>query len=93
MNITDVLENQSITISVTGKQLNDFANQILDGARAIYEKDEPELYLTRLKTSEILGIDLSTLWRWNKDNYLCPIKVGGKTRYKMSDVKRILEGK
>ena len=34
----------------------------------------------------------ATLWRWAKVGYLVPINVGGKRRYRMSDVKRILEG-
>jgi predicted site-specific integrase-resolvase len=39
-----------------------------------------------------LGISETTLWRWNKIGYLVPINIGGKRRYKMSDVRRILEG-
>ena len=91
MNVQDLILQQNVTISLTGEQLNDFANQILTGARSIYEtKQVPEQYLTRRVTSEMLGVDQSTLWRWNKENYLCSMKIGGKTRYKLSDVKRIL---
>jgi predicted site-specific integrase-resolvase len=32
-----------------------------------------------------------TLWSWNKKGYLTTIKIGGKRRYRMSDVKKILE--
>jgi len=30
------------------------------------------------------------LWRWAKRGYLVPIEVGGKRRYRMSEVKAIL---
>ena len=40
--------------------------------------------------SKMLDVDKSTLWRWRKQGYLVPIEVGGKRRYRMSDVKKIL---
>ena len=93
MNIQELIKQQNVIISLTNEQLTEFAHQILAGARTIYEKkEEPEKYLTRKQTAELLDIDLSSLWRWNKENYLCPVSIGGKRRYKMSDVKKILEG-
>jgi hypothetical protein len=53
-------------------------------------KTQPEQYLTRKQTAEMLDVDLSTLWRWNNENYLCPIEIGGKRRYKLSEVNSIL---
>jgi hypothetical protein len=53
---------------------------------------QPEQYLTRKQAAEMFDIYLSTLWRWRKQNYLVPLEVGGKCRYRMSDVKKILEG-
>lgn len=51
-----------------------------------------ETYPSAKKVAELLDVDKSTLWRWAKVGYLVPINVGGKRRYRMSDVKRILEG-
>jgi excisionase family DNA binding protein len=51
---------------------------------------QPEQYLTRKQTAEMLDVDLSTLWRWHKKNYLCAVEVGGKRRYKLSEVNKIL---
>ncbi len=44
------------------------------------------------KVAELLGVTKTTLWRWDKGDYLKPVSIGGKRRYKMSDVRRILEG-
>ncbi|GHV09841.1 hypothetical protein FACS1894162_1420 [Bacteroidia bacterium] len=91
MNIQEILMQQNIIVSLTVEQLGDFANQILSGARTIYEKKEqPEQYLTRKQAAEILDVDLSTLWRWNNEKYLCPIEIGGKRKYKLSEVNKIL---
>ena len=52
-----------------------------------------ETYPSPDQVAKILDVDKSTLFRWRKRGYLVPIEVGGKRRYRMSDVKRILEGK
>ena len=51
-----------------------------------------ETYPSPDQVAKILDVDKSTLWRWRKQGYLLPIEVGGKRRYRMSDIKRILEG-
>ena len=51
-----------------------------------------ETYPTREKVREILGVSSATLWRWAQSGYLKPLNCGGKRRYRMSDVRRILEG-
>ena len=51
-----------------------------------------ETYLSREKVMEIFGVGQTTMWRWQKSGYLVPINVGGKRRYRKSDIKRILEG-
>lgn len=45
-----------------------------------------EIYLSRTKTVLMLGVTLSTLWRWEKANYLKPVRVGGKVLYRESGV-------
>jgi len=54
--------------------------------------DKTETYPSPKWVSEFLNVDTSTLWRWAKRNYLVPIEIGGKRRYKMSEVKAILNG-
>ena len=54
------------------------------------EKEEEE-YLTRSETAEKLGVDLSTLWRWNKEGYLPNLKMGGKVVYPMSVIREFID--
>ncbi|KAA6329747.1 hypothetical protein EZS27_021468 [termite gut metagenome] len=49
-----------------------------------------ETYPSADKTAKILDVNRSTLWRWQKRGYLVPIEIGGKRRYKMSDINKIL---
>ena len=92
--LQELLQQPNVTVSVTGEQLLTFANQLLSGAREIYEKvEEPEQYITRKQAAKMLDVDLSTLWRWDTQlDYLHPVDIGGKRKYKLSDVNKILRG-
>ena len=35
-------------------------------------------------------VSRTTLWNWRKEGYLVPIEIGGKYRYKLSDINTIL---
>lgn len=78
----DLVEANRLLIAETKRELE---QQIIDA--------NTETYPSREKVMEILDVTASTLWRWQKQNYLVPINVGGKRRYLMSDIKKILEGK
>ena len=54
--------------------------------------ENAETYLSREKVAEMLEVSTATLWRWQKLNYLVPKMVGGKRRYRKSDIMKILEG-
>lgn len=97
MNINELLEsNAKISITVTGEDLLKFGDYLLEKkTRALEEaviSDKAETYPSPKQVAEILGVDLSTLWRWTRKNYLVPVEIGGKRRYKMSDVKALLNG-
>lgn len=51
-----------------------------------------ETYLTANETADKLGVNLSTLWRWDRSDYLKKIKVGKKIIYRESDVIKLMEG-
>ena len=78
----DLVEANRLLIAETKRELE---QQIIDA--------NTETYPSREKVMEILDVTASTLWRWQKQNYLVPINVGGKRRYLMSDIKKILESK
>ena len=50
-----------------------------------------EVYLSANETAEKLGVDLSTLWRWDKSGYLKKIKLGKKIIYRKCDVIKLME--
>lgn len=55
------------------------------------EKEEVEEKLfTREETAELLGVNASTLWRWNKDGTLPCVHVGRSVRYKRSTIRKYM---
>jgi len=56
------------------------------------KKSSENEYVSRKTAAAMCGCDLSSLFRWNRDGYLCAIKIGGKVRYKLSDIQRIIRG-
>jgi hypothetical protein len=90
-------ECPNLNLTVTASELLTMVQCCISETKKSLEQllqdEAQETYISPQKTAELLDCDLSTLWRWNKSNYLKPIELGGKRRYKMSDVKKILEGK
>ncbi len=49
--------------------------------------------LTKREVMELLGISETTLWRWDKKyDYLHPIMIGAKRRWRRKDIEAIMEG-
>lgn len=94
-NISKLLEiSDEISVTVTLADLKEFALVIFNEAMAARQAErEEEKYLLPDEVAEMMGVCTNTLWRWNTQKYLCPVKVGRKSRYKWSEVKKILEGR
>ena len=48
--------------------------------------------VTTEKAMELLDVSKSTMWRWKQRGYLVPVRIGGNDRYRLSDIKKIIEG-
>lgn len=46
-------------------------------------------YLTRKEVSDLIGVSLMTLHRWEKDKILVPMRFGHSVRYKLSDIQKM----
>ena len=94
MNINSLLNSDAnISVVVSVADLKEFALCVVTEAMAAMEEKTEVRYLTPDDVADMVGVSKNTLWRWEKEKYLIPIKVGRKSRYKLSDVKSILEGR
>lgn len=95
MRLNNIIEEYpDLNITLKAGDLKEWANYIIGLTRQELEQQvanaKSETYLSRDEVAKMLGVDKSTLWRWSKRDYLVPIVIGVKRRYKMSDIKRIL---
>lgn len=98
MSIQELIESgANINVTINIKDLQVWHKEVIEDTRRKLEdaviSDKAETYPSPKQVSEILGVDLVTLWRWGKKGYLVPNEVGGKRRYKMSEVKALLNRK
>lgn len=76
-------------------------NEIAQGLIKAQEEPAPskssqqdEEFMSRKQVLKYLGINSTTLWRWEKEKYLVGQTIGSRIKkYKKSDVAAILEGK
>lgn len=84
-----------ITLAVKAGELIEAIEYCVQKTRKELEQQitdsKTETYPSQAEVAKILKVDISTLWRWKKKGYLVPIEIGGKRRYKMSEITKLLK--
>lgn len=81
--------NANVCVSITLSDLREFLSSVAAEAEAAKPVEE-EKYLTTDEVSKLLNVSQNTLWRWNRDKYLCHTKIGRTPFYLKSDVDSLL---
>ena len=93
MSITEILKSgANVSFTITALDLKEWVLELIEEQKKNSVPAQPEKYLTAQEAAKKLGVDLSTLWRWDKSGYLKKIKVGNKNRYRESDIVKLMEG-
>lgn len=91
MNITELISSgANVQIVVNASALKEAFMEWSAEMRQSEPIPQEETYLSARETSAKLGVNLSTLWRWNRVGYLKKIKVGNSVKYKESDVRKLM---
>lgn len=80
--------NNVIKIELSLDDLHSFADHLVEKTinKAKEELNNEDALLTKKEVMDTLGISDTTIWHWNKNHYLHPIKIGRKVMYKKSDI-------
>ena len=94
--IQDILEKRGGTLLlISAEDLKKAIKDTVSEARRILESEvvsgKGEFLLTTNEVLERLSISRKTLYNWEKRKYLVPIAIGGKKRFKLSDINAILQ--
>jgi predicted DNA-binding transcriptional regulator AlpA len=93
MNLIDIIGERGGIVAVSVEDLAKFGRGLIEQAKIEFanqvDGNTPIPFDEALK---ILGISKTTAWRWAKEGYLVPFKVGGVNFYRKSDIQKIVEG-
>ena len=93
MSINEILKTgANVQLVINALELKEAFLQWSEELKSQHQVQNEESYLSAQETADKLGVDVSTLWRWDKSGYLKKIKVGKKIRYRESDVLKLMEG-
>jgi len=79
-------------LMVTGAELEEAFRTILSELLAEKAAESQERRIPRREVARRLGVDSSTLWRWDKSGYLKAYHLGASVFYRDADVRRIEDG-
>lgn len=102
MEMEEVIPQSAQFVIITAEQFKAIVKEAADKvvqenaawehAVTFNEEDEDiEDYLTREEAADKLGVNLTTLWRWNKEGYLPCVKIGSKVKYPMSVIRAFID--
>lgn len=66
--------------------INDFISEFENAVKAERQRQEENEFMTRKQVEEMLHVNRTTLWRWEKDKYLCPVRIGRRVLYRRESV-------
>ena len=86
-----LLSSENMILQLKQEDLKEFANQILLGAKSIAMLEAEaaatsDQLLTIDEAAKLLSVSKMTLYRWDKNGYLKKMEIGGKRRYRKSDI-------
>ena len=86
----------NLIIQVRGEDLLKFTEDVMERAaenerKRIENEREREILIPKEKVMSMLDVCSTTLWNWEKDNYLVPVKAGRKVMYRKTDIDELLK--
>ncbi len=91
-NSNGLIETSSPILMVSAADLEEALRSILEEVVSASNGEKDETLLTVRQAASLLGVDRSTLWRWDKQGYLKPQRIGRRVRYPMYAVQAVLRG-
>ena len=95
-NLSDILASEAnVILQVSSDDLKMFAQDILIGAKSVAMLEAEtaasgDQLLTIDEASKLLAVSKMTLYRWDQSGVLKKLEIGGKRRYRKSDIDRLV---
>ena len=83
--------NAQVHIQVNGADLREFGVTIVKKTVEMLADEKKEVMLKVTEVTEKLRVSRSALYRWEESGYLRPVRIGGRVRYRLSDVEAVIK--
>lgn len=94
MNYRDLLSSgANVSVTLKLEDLREIFKEMVSSVKSKSTDQPSEEFLSRKEVLNILKIDSSTLWSWEKTGYIKSYPFGGRKRYKLVDVEAIRTGR
>lgn len=94
MNYRDLLSSgANVSVTLKLEDLRKILEEALGSLKQEPKDSTSQEFLSRKEVLNILKIDSSTLWSWEKTGYIKSFPFGGRKRYKLVDVEAIRTGR
>lgn len=92
---TIIQENPNLILQVTACDLNEFLDDLIMEMRSIALSEAQAIkhgdrLLTIDEAAKALSVSKMTLYRWHQAGILRKVEIGGKRRYRRTDVERLV---
>ena len=92
--LSELASLPNVILQVSADDLKEFAREILIGAKsvAMIEAEaaaQSDQLLTIDEAARLLSVSKMTLYRWDRNGILKKVEIGGKRRYRKSDIERL----
>lgn len=92
---TIIQENPNLILQVTAGDLNEFLDDLIMEMRSIALSEAQAIkhgdrLLTIDEAAKALSVSKMTLYRWHQAGILRKVEIGGKRRYRRTDVERLV---
>ena len=95
-NLLSLIESgvTGLTLTLTLEDLKIFATDIVEQAKAkllpVMVSASHEALLSKKEVMEKFSVCPGTLWNWERNGYLIPVKMNRKIYYRQADVDRVI---
>lgn len=100
MSLSELLKNAdgaNITVAIGLNDLREWHEEVVNNKLSQIEQakaeNQEEDLLSPSEVCKTLKVARSTLTRWQKSEYLVPVRIGGKSQYLKSSITAILNAK
>ncbi|MDL2265576.1 DNA-binding protein [Parabacteroides sp. OttesenSCG-928-G07] len=94
MNYRDLLSSgANVSVTLKLEDLREIFKEMVSSVKPKSTDQPSEEFLSRKEVLNLLKIDSSTLWSWEKTGYIKSYPFGGRKRYKLVDVEAIRTGR